>query len=223
MDLERFPVETAAAAGGIPEDGLVYYTSGLSMRAKVSPLERLRLEGSGHPLLDAGTWTVVHAEREPEVLSGLLPRILLETDNVHLAWTPEFTLCRDCRRLAPGLSPVCAACGSSNVEELTRVADGYGPLLPRSPRVVRGGRTRRRACIRFRTQDSGFEVFISQSPAGGERMLFKVFGWWKPRECRRVCVEVEEVISRRRGHRALSLAFLDLDSRGGRNRRNRTG
>ena len=133
MDLERFPVETAAAAGGIPEDGLVYYTSGLAMRARVSPLERLRLEGSGHPMLGAGTWTVVHAEREPEVLCGLLPRILLETDNVHLAWTPEFTLCRDCRRLRPGLSPVCSECGSSNVEDLTRVADGYGPLLPRSP------------------------------------------------------------------------------------------
>jgi len=59
-------------------------------------------------------------------------------------------------------------------------------------------------------------VFYFLAPAGGEWMLFKVFGWWKESECRRVCVEVEEVISTHHGQRAMSLAFLDLDSRGGR-------
>ena len=47
-------------------------------------------------------------------------------------------------------------------------------------------------------------------------MLFKIFGWWSQPECRRVCMEVEDAISRKRGQRAMSLAFLDLDGRGGR-------
>ncbi len=145
IDLERFPRQTAAVVGGIPEDGLVYYTSGLATRSRQSPFERLRLEGSGHPLLDAGAMTVVHPEKSPagdkvsplgrndkaEVYQ-LLPRIYHETGNVQLAWTPEFTVCRDCQTLARGLSPICRHCGSSNVEELTRGADGYGPLQERS-------------------------------------------------------------------------------------------
>ncbi|MBE7560153.1 hypothetical protein HS125_14925 [bacterium] len=132
MDLERFPRETAAVVGGIPEDGLVYYTSGLATRGRQSPWERLRLEGSGHALLEAGAVTVVHPEKPAAEVYKLLPRIYHETGAVQLAWTPEFTACRDCRALARGLSPVCRQCGSSNVEELSRMADGYGPLQPRS-------------------------------------------------------------------------------------------
>jgi ribonucleoside-triphosphate reductase (formate) len=132
MDLEHFPVQTASVAGGLPDEGLVYYTTGAQTRGFMDPLRQLRLEGSLHQHMRGKCWTLIRPQGNAPDLFELLRHAEYETRCTQLAWTPEFTTCRDCHQIKTSLSTVCPQCGSSNVEQLTRVTDAYAPLAQRS-------------------------------------------------------------------------------------------
>ena len=46
------------------------------------------------------------------------------TRNAQIAFSPEFTTCNTCDKVARGLSPTCPHCGSMDVDGITRVT-GY--------------------------------------------------------------------------------------------------
>ena len=57
-------------------------------------------------------------------LSSFVQKIFRETENAQVAFSPEFTICNDCGRVARGLRNDCEYCGSENVDGITRIT-GY--------------------------------------------------------------------------------------------------
>ena len=87
--------------------GEVYYTNStlFNVGAPVNPIERVKLEGRFHPLIEAGAITHVFlGEQRPskESLANFVIKIFKETKNDQVAFSPEFTCCQKCRAHRPG-------------------------------------------------------------------------------------------------------------------------
>ena len=97
------------------------------MGAPVNPVERVRLEGRFHPLIEAGALTHVWlGESKPpaESLASFVIKTFNQTKNDQIAFSPEFTICKVCARLSRGLHESCPWCGSTDVDGITRIT-GY--------------------------------------------------------------------------------------------------
>ena len=95
--------------------------------ADVNAIERVKLEGRFHPLIEAGAITHVWmGEQQPskESLANFVIKIFRETKNDQVAFSPEFTFCRSCGQGTRGLVDNCTYCNSDNLEQITRIT-GY--------------------------------------------------------------------------------------------------
>jgi anaerobic ribonucleoside-triphosphate reductase len=129
LDLKHYPDQAPNQVQGTLENGEVYYTNStlFHVGASVNPIERVNLEGRFHPLIEAGAITHVWlGEQRPskESLANFVIKIFRETKNDQVAFSPEFTFCRDCGQGSRGLNDNCAFCGSENLEQITRIT-GY--------------------------------------------------------------------------------------------------
>ncbi|HUT04084.1 MAG TPA: anaerobic ribonucleoside-triphosphate reductase [bacterium] len=129
LDLEHFPSMAAKTVKGSLDNGGVYYTNStlFDVGAPTNPIERVRLEGMFHPLIEAGAISHLWlGEQRPsaESLANFVVKVFKFTDNDQIAFSPEFTTCNDCQRTTRGLLDECPYCHSKNVDGITRIT-GY--------------------------------------------------------------------------------------------------
>lgn len=129
LDLEHFPAQTQAVVKGNSESGEIYYTNSTYFNASrpANPVDRVRLEGLFHPLIDAGALSHVwlgESKPHPESISNFVIKTFKHTLNSQIAFSPEFTSCNDCGKTVRGLRQSCPYCSSSNVDGITRIT-GY--------------------------------------------------------------------------------------------------
>jgi ribonucleoside-triphosphate reductase len=129
LDLRHHPREAGFFVKGDADRGQVYYTNStyLNVGAPVNPIERVRREGLFHPLIEAGSLTHIWlGESRPSAgaLAEFVLRTFRQTQNDQIAFSPEFTSCGACRRTSRGLAAACPACGSEDVDGITRIT-GY--------------------------------------------------------------------------------------------------
>ncbi len=135
LDLQWFPKETAQVVQGNQKTGAIYYTnsSQLNTSKPIDPFERVYKEGLFHPMIDAGAMTHIWlGEQRPSAksIANFVEKTFKETTCELVAFSPEFTLCSDCRATIRGLKDKCSVCGSRKVDHATRVS-GFFSLTSR--------------------------------------------------------------------------------------------
>jgi ribonucleoside-triphosphate reductase len=133
LDMKHYPLQTPTVIKGDRKKGEIYYTNStyLNVSAPLSPIERVKKEGMFHPPIEAGALTHIWlGESRPnvEALSNLVLKVFKNTQNAQIAFSPEFTSCLDCGKTHRGLSETCPACGSTNVEGITRVTGFFSKI-----------------------------------------------------------------------------------------------
>ncbi len=129
LDLKHFPEQARHRVRGDLFENEVYYTNStlFNVGAHLNPIERVKLEGRFHPLIEAGAITHVWMGEQhpsPESLANFVIKIFRETKNDQVAFSPEFTCCRKCQRLERGIKEACSHCGSDQLDHITRIT-GY--------------------------------------------------------------------------------------------------
>jgi ribonucleoside-triphosphate reductase len=129
LDLERYGKSAEAIVKGDAAKHKTYYTNStfLNVSEAMNPIERVRKEGKYHDLIEAGAISHVWlADSRPskESVANFVLKTFRLTRNAQIAFSPEFTSCNACDRVARGLSQTCPYCGSMNVDGITRVT-GY--------------------------------------------------------------------------------------------------
>lgn len=130
LDLEYYPKQARQTVHGNLKTGEVYYTNSSQVAVDVSidPLERIELEGRFHPLMEGGCMTHVWlGESEPPAssIANLIKKTFYNTQNVQVAFSPEFTVCQDCGQASRGLKKTCPYCKSRKVDGITRITGYY--------------------------------------------------------------------------------------------------
>ena len=126
LDMKYFPLQSPTAVRGNKSTGEIYYTNStyLNVGAKISAIDRVKQEGRFHPLIDAGALTHVWlGESQPsaESIAAFVVKTFQNTQNAQIAFSPEFTSCLSCGKTTRGLKSSCPACGSPDIENMTRV------------------------------------------------------------------------------------------------------
>jgi ribonucleoside-triphosphate reductase len=129
LDMKYFPTESAKVIKGNHAEGEVYYTNStlFDVGAPMNPIERVSLEGRFHPLIEAGALTHVWlGESKPaaESLANFVIKTFEHSKNDQIAFSPEFTSCKECSQVSRGLQESCPWCGSMEVDGITRIT-GY--------------------------------------------------------------------------------------------------
>ena len=107
----------------------VYYTNStlFNVGSKTNPIERVKLEGRFHPLIEAGAITHVwlgEAHPSAESLANFVIKIFRDTKNDQVAFSPEFSCCKACGKTTRGMVDNCSYCGSDDLDQITRIT-GY--------------------------------------------------------------------------------------------------
>jgi ribonucleoside-triphosphate reductase len=126
LDMKYYPLQAPTVIRGNKSTGEIYYTNStyLNVGADVSAIDRVKMEGRFHPLIDAGSMTHVWlGESKPpaESIAAFVKKTFETTQNAQIAFSPEFTSCLSCGRTHRGLRETCPSCSSPDVEGITRV------------------------------------------------------------------------------------------------------
>jgi anaerobic ribonucleoside-triphosphate reductase len=129
LDLEHFSDMASATVKGNIETNSIYYTNStyLNVSVKLDPIDRVKIEGKFHDLIEAGALTHVWlGESQPsrESIANFVVKTFRNTRNAQIAFSPEFTTCNSCFKTSRGLNQTCPYCGSEAVDHITRVT-GY--------------------------------------------------------------------------------------------------
>ena len=129
LDIDRYGKKAEAIVKGDIVKRSTYYTNStfLNVAEAMNPIERVRLEGKYHDLIEAGALSHVWlADSRPsgESIANFVLKTFRLTRNAQIAFSPEFTSCNACDRVTRGLSQTCPHCGSMDVDGITRVT-GY--------------------------------------------------------------------------------------------------
>ncbi len=129
LDVRDFPEQAKKYVRGNIPFGEIYYTNStcLPVSSRDNPIERVRVEGLFHPIIEAGAITHVWlGESKPDraSLANFVIKVFKETENDQIAFSPEFTNCLQCNKTVRGLHESCPLCGSTEVDGITRIT-GY--------------------------------------------------------------------------------------------------
>jgi ribonucleoside-triphosphate reductase len=107
LDLKWFPKDTEEVVKGNLKQREIYYTNStqLNVSAPVDPIERIKLEGLFHPLIDAGAITHIWlGESRPSAksIANLVEKCFRQSEVAQVAFSPEFTHCNDCGKTERG-------------------------------------------------------------------------------------------------------------------------
>jgi ribonucleoside-triphosphate reductase len=133
LDMKYFPIQaTQVIKGSIPNDEF-YYTNSVHIApdAPVDYIERVKKQGLFHPLMEAGAFVHIwlgESEPSPESIKNFVIKTYDQTQAEQIAFSPEFTVCEDCRQTTRGLNDVCPRCESDNVYGVTRVVGYYSKV-----------------------------------------------------------------------------------------------
>ncbi|MEM3492741.1 MAG: anaerobic ribonucleoside-triphosphate reductase [Thermoplasmata archaeon] len=133
LDMKYYPLQTPTVIKGDRKRGEIYYTNStyLNVSVPLSPIERVKKEGLFHPPIEAGALTHIWlGESKPDIasLSNFVVKVFHNTQNAQIAFSPEFTSCLACGKTHRGLSETCPACGSTEVEGITRVTGFFSKI-----------------------------------------------------------------------------------------------
>ncbi|MBI5000478.1 MAG: anaerobic ribonucleoside-triphosphate reductase [Euryarchaeota archaeon] len=126
LDMKYFPLQAPTVVKGNKGSGEIYYTNStyLNVSEPINPIERVKEEGKFHPLIEAGALSHVwlgESRPNPESIASFVVKTMRNTQSAQIAFSPEFTSCLACGKLARGISATCKHCGSADVEGITRV------------------------------------------------------------------------------------------------------
>jgi len=129
LDLKHFSPKAGHFVKGDISEGEVYYTNStlLDVSSPTSPIDRVKIEGSYHPLIEGGAVTHVwlgEVRPSKESLADFVEKVFKDTTNCRLTFSPEFTTCLNCGRTSRGLHEQCVYCHSENVEGISKIT-GY--------------------------------------------------------------------------------------------------
>lgn len=129
LDRKYYPDEARKVTKGNPESDFYYYTNSIHLAydAPVDYIDRVKMQAKFHPLIEAGS--IIHiwlgeSEPSPESIKNFVLKVYYQTAAEQIAFSPEFTFCRDCSQTVRGLHDNCCKCGSENVDSMTRIV-GY--------------------------------------------------------------------------------------------------
>jgi len=134
LDMEHFLDDASRVIKGDLDKKEIYYTNSTYFNVShgFNPIDKVKLEGLFHPLIDAGALTHVwlgESRPSPESIANFVIKTFRETDNSQIAFSPEFTSCNDCGKTSRGLNEKCSYCESGNIEGITRIT-GYFSRIP---------------------------------------------------------------------------------------------
>ena len=113
--------------GDIGEGEVYYNTSLLPVSMEIEPMERIRVEGLLHPLIEGEVFTNLHIRGKP-LREGFLSRVLKETRNRLVSISPDFAFCRACGLTVEGAMMECPSCSSGDMDIISRVTTYYSLL-----------------------------------------------------------------------------------------------
>lgn len=107
LDLRWYERAAKSVTKGSLNKGEVYYTNStqINIGSEFDPLERIRLEGLFHPLIEAGALTHIWlGESRPPAkgIANLVEKSFRMTENSQVAFSPEFIYCDDCGYIKRG-------------------------------------------------------------------------------------------------------------------------
>ncbi len=128
IDSQRYPDQ--AIVQGDKKKNAIYYTNSTHIRpsADVPLFDRLRKEGSFHPILDGGAMSHVFLGEQapdPEALTKLTQRIANKTLVSYFAYTKDLTVCNDCLHVVTSVLEQCPKCKSKNIDWYSRITGYY--------------------------------------------------------------------------------------------------
>jgi len=129
LDTKYYPTQALRVLKGGLDSDEFYYTNSvhLNVDADIDYIERVQKQSLFHPLIDAGA--ICHIwlgenQPDPESIKSFVIKTFRNTQSSQVAFSPEFTVCNDCRRTHRGLHEECPQCGSDNIYGITRIV-GY--------------------------------------------------------------------------------------------------
>ena len=129
LDMKYYPSQAVQVLKGDIERDEFYYTNSvhLNVEAGIDYIERVQKQSLFHPLIEAGAichiWLGEH-EPDPASIKNFVIKTFRNTHSSQIAFSPEFTVCNDCRRTHRGLHENCPNCGSDDTYGITRIV-GY--------------------------------------------------------------------------------------------------
>ena len=109
-----------------------YYTNSIHfpVDAPISLIERIQLQSKFHPLIESGA--IIHAfvgEHIPhrDSIKNLLIKTYNNTNCSQLVISPEFSVCKSCKKTFLGLTDTCSIC-YNKTEQYTRIVGYYSKI-----------------------------------------------------------------------------------------------
>ncbi|OYD16810.1 anaerobic ribonucleoside-triphosphate reductase [candidate division WOR-3 bacterium JGI_Cruoil_03_51_56] len=133
LDLHYFSDQAQQVVKGNLDDESVYYTNStyFNVGEPIDPIDRVYREGKFHDMIEAGALTHVWlADARPpkESVANFVIKTYRNTRNAQIAFSPEFTTCKNCMKTSRGLVEICPYCGSSDVDFITRVTGFFSKV-----------------------------------------------------------------------------------------------
>jgi len=129
LDMEHYRSHAEKVIKGNMGSREMYYTNStyFNVSHPMNPIDKVKQEGLFHPLIDAGALTHVwlgESKPSPASIANFVKKTFRETQNSQIAFSPEFTSCNSCGKIARGLKDNCPHCQSENIDGITRIT-GY--------------------------------------------------------------------------------------------------
>lgn len=129
LDTKYYPTQALRVLKGGLDSDEFYYTNSvhLNVDADIDYIERVQKQSLFHPLIDAGAICHIwlgESLPDPASIKSFVIKTFRNTQSSQIAFSPEFTVCNDCKRTHRGLHEECPRCGSDNIYGITRIV-GY--------------------------------------------------------------------------------------------------
>jgi len=133
LDMVKYP-EAKDYIRGNMENGEVYYTNSIHFvpDAPLSIIERIDKQGKFNSLIESGSITHLFVgEHLPNAdsIANLVKKTWDNTQSAQIVFSPEFTVCDDCKKVTLGYKrnneANCKFCGSDNIYGISRVVGYY--------------------------------------------------------------------------------------------------
>ncbi len=131
IDYIKFGDKIRHVLKGDLKRGVIYYTNSthIGWDAKVSIMDKIRIEAAFHPLIDGGVVAALFLGERPDVesLMRFTKRIAENTLLAYWSYTLDFTQCRRCNDLMVGILDRCDKCGAPSefLEWYSRISNYY--------------------------------------------------------------------------------------------------
>ncbi|MBN2190529.1 MAG: hypothetical protein JW728_04875, partial [Candidatus Aureabacteria bacterium] len=125
VDMQYYPEAKQYVKGDFSNDEY-YYTNSIHLRAdaEVDIVTRIENQAKFHTMIESGA--IIHAfvgEKlpSPEGIMNLVKKTYYKTQAAQLTISPEFTVCRQCRRSIIGIKAECQVCAGIKIPDVTRL------------------------------------------------------------------------------------------------------